>query len=809
MVDLRGRLDPESIPGTKVDTDTIADQATTLGSTGTAIGGAGADAALEWQSMATHYVAPEGDLLLGLMGPVETMTSSVSADTATAQTALATFADEAAPIVKKLVDLKVAAWNFLTKTEYGITIPGDSPYNIYEKAKPKGKFSPPPSADDKPESVHLDWDQYQPWVDENEERQADVTTQATQLAEKVATCVNILLPMVETVLGEEIPEYVPMDYVEFEASGGALPWGVDVPDAHTDGIHFTAGILESLAETISGLGTLVLGFNPETGGFFDGSVWGPSWVSTLALAGALVVQPLDDLLDGLQQGNVDDDWLDGADNGLSTVVGDEAWKTTWEGFVGTPEDWEHNPAQAAGSLTFNIGTVLIPTGAGAAAKATALGEKVSSVASKAAAAAADAGVPASLSVKLGQLLADGLLTVGGGFTKLDDALNAALKPFADALAKADTSVADFAAWVKSLPEFQGPDGQFAGIPNGGRIPEVPSGGKPGPWPSTATPDVRTPEMPAPDRTPGSQGGLIDDHGGVRDPSGRGPDLDGDGKPDARDPDWGQPKSGVPASDGGITDPSSVDPYKATLGVNDTVPELSDAFDNIFDDRTEAAAARVEAVAAQNAKLAELAEHGIDVSKGELTKGTIEKTIAAQIGDVNADPTLAPEVKAHLAQKLLELEKLSWAERDGLTAQLKLSEAMGDQAAKDVIASQDASLLYESKKGKDSFDQVGLSADGSTLVITEAKGGASSLSKAGRVLPDGTRAPQGSTMYFNDVFRVDKQLQQHLAENPALAEGLADGSIKVSYQLVKAKESGSVTVQEIVLNPNALDLGLGK
>ncbi|PPG30270.1 hypothetical protein C5E10_12525 [Pseudoclavibacter sp. RFBG4] len=558
MVDLRGRLDPESIPGTKLDTDTIAEQAATLGSTGTAIGGAGADAALEWQSMATHYVAPEGDLLLGLMGPVETMTSAVSADTATAQGALATFADEAAPIVKKLVDLKVEAWNFLTKTEFGITIPGDSPYNIHEKARPRGKLAPPPSANDKPESVHLDWDQYQPWVDENEERQADVTTQATLLAEKAATCVNVLLPMVETVLGEEIPEYVPINYAEFEASGGELPWGVDVPDAHTDGIHFAAGILESLTETISGLGTLVLGFNPETGGFFDGSVWGPSWVSTLALAGALVVQPLDDLLDGLQQGNVDDDWLDGADNGLSAVVGDEAWKTTWEGFVGTPEDWEKNPAQAAGSLTFNIGTVLIPTGAGAAAKATALGEKVSSVAAKAAAAAADAGVPVSLSVKLGQLLADGLLTVGGGLTKLDDALNAALKPFADALAKADTSVADFAAWVKSLPEFQGPDGQFAGIPNGGRIPEVPSGGKPDPWPSTATPDVRTPEMPGQDRTPGSPGGLLDEHGGVRDPGGRGPDLDGDGTPDVRDPDGTERQ---PQPDSGLDDVGAGDEWK--------------------------------------------------------------------------------------------------------------------------------------------------------------------------------------------------------------------------------------------------------
>ncbi|WP_209438696.1 DNA/RNA non-specific endonuclease, partial [Pseudoclavibacter helvolus] len=231
---------------------------------------------------------------------------------------------------------------------------------------------------------------------------------------------------------------------------------------------------------------------------------------------------------------------DGADNGLSSVVGDEAWKTTWEGFVGTPENWASNPGEAYGALGINISTLLVPAGAGAAAKATSLGVKIESVAAKASAAAADAGVPVSLSVKLGQLLADGLVTVGGGLTKLDDALNAALKPFADALAKADTSVADFAAWVKSLPEFQGPDGQFAGAPNGFK-PDAPSGGKPDPWTTTVT---------APDRVPGSPGGLVDEHGGMRDPGGRGPDLDGDGKLDVRDPDGtGRP----PLQDGGAAE----------------------------------------------------------------------------------------------------------------------------------------------------------------------------------------------------------------------------------------------------------------
>ncbi|WP_156475523.1 hypothetical protein, partial [Pseudoclavibacter helvolus] len=306
--------------------------------------------------MATHYVAPEGDLLLGLMGPVETMTSSVSADTATAQTALATFADEAAPIVKKLVDLKVAAWNFLTKTEFGITVDYDSEYNVTKGALSETGFSPPGTAPVlfpggvPPETVHLEWSEYQPWVDENEQRQADVTTQATALAEAAATCINVLLPMVETVLGEEIPDYVPMDYAEFEASGGELPWGVDVPEVLPWQTHVLNGAGKALSDTLAGLGTLVLGFNPDTGGFFDGSVWGPTWVNVLALAGALVVQPLDDALDWLQSGEAENDLLDGADNGLSSVVGDEAWKTTWEGFVGTPENWASNPGEAYGAL---------------------------------------------------------------------------------------------------------------------------------------------------------------------------------------------------------------------------------------------------------------------------------------------------------------------------------------------------------------------------------------------------------------------------------------------------------------------------
>lgn len=108
-------------------------------------------------------------------------------------------------------------------------------------------------------------------------------------------------------------------------------------------------------------------------------------------------------------------------------------------------------------------------------------------------------------------------------------------------------------------------------------------------------------------------------------------------------------------------------------------------------------------------------------------------------------------------------------------------------------------------GKDSFDQIGLSKDGSTLIVAEGKGGTGTLSKTGRTLPDGTRVEQGSTLYFNDVFANDKALQDYFATHPDLVTGLANGSVKVSYQLVTATPSGKIKVKELVLNPEALDL----
>ncbi|MBS3178922.1 MULTISPECIES: hypothetical protein [unclassified Pseudoclavibacter] len=806
-----GLIDPALFPCKSADlnTETIASGGDQLASMGTNLKSKVDAVETAWTPIAEPYQAPEQESVYALMTPAVDAAGDVSSRFTSAQGHIDTYASSLSTIKTTLADLETRAADFRTEALAG--------YKRYVDSQ--GKVPEMSLSYNKPNVlVDCSWEEHPPAVEKNDALLAEYNVILESISTAATTCANSINGLLTGVCAAPL---VPVTAEQLGSLDEPMAWGS--PSKEAEGVQqsIQKGFDNFVGGTFEG-GKALLGFHPVTGEWSVANIvttLGGTADFLVSSAALVLTVPASWLL---KETTGKSDLTDFLDDRINLAA------TGWGGMVG----WDHQAALAggdgwakwkedgvaAGAEVVFGGLAMIVPGVNAA--------KIGTMAAR---------VPGMVA-KLPNGVAAGAAKTALAFSKAGSFL-VGNKPGVTPLSKAKgltspVSSAGGHAALDALGESgggpgRGPDApervpsgvpvrQPEGNPNpalgdgAGRKPgddasvDVPEEGR-----TPASPNGSGPEVPAPGRTPGSPGGLIDDHGGVRDPSGRGPELDGDGKPDARDPESASLKSGVPASDGGIPDPTSVDPYKATLGVNDTVPELSDAFDKLFDDRTEAAAARVEAVAAQNAKLAELAEHGIDVSKSELTKGTIEKTIAAQIGDVNADPTLAPEVKAHLAQKLLELEKLSWAERDGLTAQLKLSEDMGDQAAKDVIASQDASLLYESKPGRDSFDQVGLSEDGSTLVITEAKGGASSLSKAGRVLPDGTRAPQGSTMYFNDVFRVDKQLQQHLAENPALAEGLADGSIKVSYQLVKAKENGSVTVQEIVLNPNALDLGLGK
>lgn len=53
--------------------------------------------------------------------------------------------------------------------------------------------------------------------------------------------------------------------------------------------------------------------------------------------------------------------------------------------------------------------------------------------------------------------------------------------------------------------------------------------------------------------------------------------------------------------------------------------------------------------------------------------------------------------------------------------------------------------------------------------------------------------------------VDASLQQYLAENPQIARGLAEGTIDIRYELVRADVNGTVRIEDLWLDPASLDL----
>lgn len=284
---------------------------------------------------------------------------------------------------------------------------------------------------------------------------------------------------------------------------------------------------------------------------------------------------------------------------------------------------------------------------------------------------------------------------------------------------------------------------------------------------------------------------------------------GDGSPSA----GGDTPGDRPGGDGPQAGPEAggsgapVDPLVANRAPNTDVDfQASPEFDSAVDARQQAVLDRREAVADRNAAIAALNDLGVEVDPGDLTKSKIDTTIDDLIDDVREDRSLTPDEVAERVDALRELRETAWNERESFVGQVNASEAMGDAGARDAIRSQDADVVVDGRGASaGQFDQVGLTRDGTTLIVAEAKGGAADLSSSGRLLPDGSRVPQGSTAYFNEVFRLDPTLQQWLADNPAIAHGLLDGDIDIRYQLVRTDGNGVVRIEDLALDPRSLDL----
>ncbi|MEZ3161996.1 DNA/RNA non-specific endonuclease [Microbacterium sp. BWT-B31] len=387
-------IDPASIPGKDLDPDAIETNASTVATLAAEVRSNGSNVHLKWQGMAGVYSAPESGTLLGLMQPVSSQATQAGDNLETVSAALKQFAADVRPIKAELdalrtqaqtfVDTTVAngvrvrelnpSWTALNGSGYGYGTSGASysgSWNAY------GATSGTPSTgSDVPQYRYVtkEWHEDQDAVDRNTDLIAQVNAQQVALWEAERTCANKIRALygataLHSYQSEDDRNGYGLDEIP---EGTEMPWGA--PMERTEGCGeatakfvFKDLIWEGIAVggvwgTVQGVGTLVFGYNPETGEWFSGDAYGAAWGGLGMLAvGLATLGP-----------------ITVADNIMETVTGGEGFISGPAGdFLDSAEDallntgkaliawdkWADDPGTALGESVFNVATILIPAGA--------------------------------------------------------------------------------------------------------------------------------------------------------------------------------------------------------------------------------------------------------------------------------------------------------------------------------------------------------------------------------------------------------------------------------------------------------------
>lgn len=386
-------IDPDAIPGKDINPDLIESNARTVGTVAASVRDNGSAVHTKWQGMAGVYSAPEAGTLLGLMHPVSQQATQTGDNLDAVSAALVRFAADVRPIKAELDSLRAQARSFVnfidggvrvqelnpawvsTQSYYGTSYSGYTSYGTSTSLG--GSAANPP----KYRYVTKEWHEVQQHVDRNNELIAAVNAQQVALWDAERTCANAIRALYgaaplrafqseNDAFGyglDEIPE------------GTEMPWGAPVERSEGCGeatakFVFKDFLWEGIAVggvwgTVQGLGTLVLGYNPETGAWFSGDAYGAAWgnLGLLAMSG---------LMNSVAFGPIF--W---ADQGMEAFGGggflpdgvrefkqkaDEAALNTGKALIAW-DKWEDDPGTALGESVFNVGTALIPVGGAAVA----------------------------------------------------------------------------------------------------------------------------------------------------------------------------------------------------------------------------------------------------------------------------------------------------------------------------------------------------------------------------------------------------------------------------------------------------------
>jgi hypothetical protein len=339
-------IDPGAIPGDNLRPDMVDIAASEISTIGDDVSDQGGVVVSTWQRLAHHYEAPEAATLFGVMDPVKTNAETFGSNVDQVSSALKTYAAEVEPIKAELAKIKAHAYNFVASIAGGVE---------------KTTFSRAGAI-----KTTVEWHEDQDSVDANNDLIRRVNAQMVLLWAAERKCANAIYDIIGFPHIEAATDSNPNGYGVTEIPDGAeTPWGKTVERSESCGEkaasavgHFVwdGVIVGGIWGTVEGLGTLTLGYNPQTGEWFSGDAYGAAWSNLGKLAvGLAVSSPLTMPLIATMPGPAGNFLRDCQMTVVNAGKGLIAW-----------DKWKDDPAAAAGEATFNIASIIIPVGAATA-----------------------------------------------------------------------------------------------------------------------------------------------------------------------------------------------------------------------------------------------------------------------------------------------------------------------------------------------------------------------------------------------------------------------------------------------------------
>jgi hypothetical protein len=372
-------IDPGAIPGDNLRPDMVDIAAGEIKTIGNDVSDQGGVVVRTWQRLAHHYEAPEAATLFGVMDPVKTNAETFGSNVDQVSSALKTYAAEVEPIKAELAKIKADAYNFVA------SIAGGAEKTTYSRA---GAIK-----------TTVEWHEDQDSVDANNDLIRRVNAQMVLLWGAERKCANAIYDIIGFPHIEAATDSNPNGYGLNEIPDGAeTPWGKTVERSESCGEkaagavgHFVwdGVIVGGIWGTVEGLGTLTLGYNPQTGEWFSGDAYGAAWSNLGKLAvGLAVSSPLTMPLIATMPGPAGNFLRDCQMTVVNAGKGLIAW-----------DKWKDDPAAAAGEATFNIASIIIPVGAATAPVRTSASTAAAAI--RTAAKIIDVVDPASALIKVG------------------------------------------------------------------------------------------------------------------------------------------------------------------------------------------------------------------------------------------------------------------------------------------------------------------------------------------------------------------------------------------------------------------------